>query len=676
MLYAICVTIIMFRAANCVHYMLNNWVVVLEKILFSSVMEMNDWSALDQPTTSSLISGFNPSAPDQPTTSSQPSGFDPSAPDQPTTSSQPSNFDPSATDELSTPSKRNRKRKCNKAAWKKNIRKEQYNTGMTVKRRKDNAGGIIPLQQSRGVRGTCTAVCPRKCSTKVCQEQQAIINREFWRIGDSKRRRDFVSSYTTVMNKKDSKGDVTRRQKSIYYFLPDHAGHRAAVCKSFFLNTLDISSGVVRKSHESVVVAGITPTREKKKAHNKTSQASVNDVKRHIKSFPVMPSHYSRAKTKRQYLEAGLSVRKMYRLYKTSCVEKQKKAVSEFVYRDVFNSKFNIGFHQPSKDRCPTCDKFEKLVKSGVQISAEKQVVFDSHLRRKEQARASKLTDKNDHDDSSAVFTMDLQEVINLPKLSVGPAYYLRKLHLYNFTMYNVKSREATNFMWNESEAGRGANEISSALWRKLQEEDEKGCIKRVVLYSDTCAGQNRNKTTSTMLACFLKQSKHITVIEQKYFESGHSQMECDSVHSTIEHAVKKLDIFLPSQYMAHVIHARTDGEPYRVETMTTSDICDWTAINSSFFKANAFNGVITKHHIVYKKDDSETVEIAFSDEIDGPQEKIKYRRPGGQITDVGNLVITSAIKKPTIDKNKKADLKKLCEFLPSDSRHFYEQLL
>jgi hypothetical protein len=140
----------MFRAANCVHYMLNNWVVVLEKILFSSVMEMNDWSALDQPTTSSLISGFNPSAPDQPTTSSQPSGFDPSAPDQPTTSSQPSNFDPSATDELSTPSKRNRKRKCNKAAWKKNIRKEQYNTGMTVKRRKDNAGGDYTTSAVKG----------------------------------------------------------------------------------------------------------------------------------------------------------------------------------------------------------------------------------------------------------------------------------------------------------------------------------------------------------------------------------------------------------------------------------------------------------------------------------------------------------------------------------------------
>ena len=133
MLYAICVTIIMFRAANCVHYMLNNWVVVLEKILFSSVMEMNDWSALDQPTTSS-----------------QPSGFDPSAPDQPTTSSQPSNFDPSATDELSTPSKRNRKRKCNKAAWKKNIRKEQYNTGMTVKRRKDNAGGDYTTSTVKG----------------------------------------------------------------------------------------------------------------------------------------------------------------------------------------------------------------------------------------------------------------------------------------------------------------------------------------------------------------------------------------------------------------------------------------------------------------------------------------------------------------------------------------------
>jgi hypothetical protein len=106
---------------------------------------------------------------------------------------------------------------------------------------------------------------------------------------------------------------------------------------------------------------------------------------------------------------------------------------------------------------------------------------------------------------------------------------------MYNFTVYELKTRDATNYMWTENEAGRGSNEIASALWLKLNDEDRKGSVNRIVLFSDTCAGQNRNKTMSTMLMLFLKQCTNVSIIEQKYFESGHSQMECDSVHSTIE---------------------------------------------------------------------------------------------------------------------------------------------
>jgi len=67
--------------------------------------------------------------------------------------------------------------------------------------------------------------------------------------------------------------------------------------------------------------------------------------------------------------------------------------------------------------------------------------------------------------------------------------------------------------MWSENESDRGANEISSALWLKLSEEDEKGAVDRVVLFSDSCAGQNRNKTTSTLFTMFLKQAKNIQII-------------------------------------------------------------------------------------------------------------------------------------------------------------------
>jgi len=58
-----------------------------------------------------------------------------------------------------------------------------------------------------------------------------------------------------------------------------------------------------------------------------------------------------------------------------------------------------------------------------------------------------------------------------------------------------------------------------------------------VVIYPDGCGYQNRNVTLSNALRKFAVD-KQIN-IEQKYLERGHTQMECDSVHSVIEQSVK-----------------------------------------------------------------------------------------------------------------------------------------
>lgn len=48
---------------------------------------------------------------------------------------------------------------------------------------------------------------------------------------------------------------------------------------------------------------------------SKCSEEMINKVINHIKRFPTIESHYCRENTKRQYLEEGLSISKMYSLY-------------------------------------------------------------------------------------------------------------------------------------------------------------------------------------------------------------------------------------------------------------------------------------------------------------------------------------------------------------------------
>ena len=317
--------------------------------------------------------------------------------------------------------KKSRKHLRRTENWKKNQRKRSYNTGKRVKRRDGTALGVDEtIFDTRKVKGSCQSNCPRKCSLKLSKDNQDLINKEFWELGDANRRHDFIGSHTTEVSKKQNTG--SRRSKTLFYFLPKAGEDRVAVCKTFFLRTLDVSSAVVRKA-QATNVPGLSRQRTKTVAHNKTSDELIKHVHDHINLFPLMPSHYCRQRSQRNYLEAGLSVSKMYDLYVHQCSD--PKPVSKYVYTEVFHTNFNIGFHRPSKDRCPTCMKAENLAKDNIALSEDEKAKLQLHVTRKEQAKTSKQEEKDNTSNNTSVFTMDLQEVINLPKLSVGPAYYL-----------------------------------------------------------------------------------------------------------------------------------------------------------------------------------------------------------------------------------------------------------
>lgn len=91
------------------------------------------------------------------------------------------------------------------------------------------------------------------------------------------------------------------------------------MCKNFFLSTLCISNGPLKKAFSQVSDTTGTFSGSDKRGHkippNKTSPAWIEKIKTHIESFVVMESHYCRKQTKRQYLEASLSIKKMYELF-------------------------------------------------------------------------------------------------------------------------------------------------------------------------------------------------------------------------------------------------------------------------------------------------------------------------------------------------------------------------
>ena len=87
--------------------------------------------------------------------------------------------------------------------------------------------------------------------------------------------------------------------------------------------------------------------------------------------------------------------------------------------------------------------------------------------------------------------------------------------------------------MWHEGIGQHGSCEIGTCVQDYLSSEAEKG-VKKVVLSSDNCSGQNRNK----FIACMYIKAMHkykFDKLEHCSLEAGHTQNENDSVHSLIE---------------------------------------------------------------------------------------------------------------------------------------------
>ena len=106
------------------------------------------------------------------------------------------------------------------------------------------------------------------------------------------------------------------------------------------------------------MITGFPPKDQRGKHGNRPnslSEATVEKIKNHIKSYKGRVSHYALHDSTRIYLPATLSLSKMHKNFQE--INPDLK-VSYETYRKIFNTKFNIGFGHPRKDTCSTCDKF------------------------------------------------------------------------------------------------------------------------------------------------------------------------------------------------------------------------------------------------------------------------------------------------------------------------------
>ncbi|CAG9814709.1 unnamed protein product [Phaedon cochleariae] len=468
-----------------------------------------------------------------------------------------------------------RMRRRNSSQWKKSVAKMEKNLGNEYQNR---TGKIFP---KKNVKFTDCSKCKLKCNSKINLQDLKNIHESYWKTGSYERQRDFICKHvkisSVVRRRKDTNSTNSRRNNTYRYYFPGDN----QVCKKTFLRCLNISDKTVRLAKMKEMGGSSMVSKDMRGKHspkNKTSDARRTVVKKHIESFPVMESHYCRSKTKRKYISSELNITKMYELYVEKCDEENVlDPVSSAVYRKIFCSEYNLGFHRPKKDSCATCEKYKQVENEKKQEMKEE---YDRHIKNKEVARKKKESDKkrSETDISFKSVTFDLQSVLYTPCSEVSHYYYALKFCSYNLCVYDQASKDGFSYFWTETDGKRGSDEIGTALFMYFKSLPES--VKHVSLYSDSCGGQNRNRFIASLLL-YVVRVFPIEVITQNFLETGHTDMEVDSMHSAIECNKKHQRIYTPHEWSI-IIRTAQRKQPYNVQELSYTDILDLKALKSS----------------------------------------------------------------------------------------------
>lgn len=554
--------------------------------------------------------------------------------------------------------------------------------------------------------------CKLNCSLNFSEEDRKEICKSYWALSEYTRQKDFILMNVTAQAPQRRLVKATRKRNTsrYYYFVKDT--QRVRVCENFFKNTLCISNGPINKAFSERGTSGSFEGQDRRGKHepvNKTKDEDVQFVKGHIEAFPTMESHYCRNTSSKKYLDSTLSISKMYELYKAKCTDASKTPVSINVYRNIFCTQYNLDFHKPKKDQCLMCHKYNRAKEENAPDLADWQNKYDKHISLKEQSRKAKELDKvrANEDDSFNSITIDLQKVLHLPTSDVSLLYYLRKLNVYNATIYEARSpNDGFCYIWSEVDGKKGSDEVGTALYLWIQRLPS--TVTEISIFSDTCGGQNRNQFLLCLML-YLVQTSHLDVIEHKYLESGHTHMEVDSMHSAIENQMRLMPMYSMIDLCNVIRLARsnrklskikTPKKPYEPIVMSNTDILDLKELQSQlmvnrsidsegqklqWLKVKCFRFEKTRPNVVlYRYDytsDYKELDVSFREASVVPNTKNLRKRKREVVKndfEYNSYSLKKAYStKLPITKSKKKDLLKMCseKIIPAELHDWYEKL-
>lgn len=569
-----------------------------------------------------------------------------------------------------------RKRVAKSKEWKENVRKHQCQSGKEYMSRR---GKVVAERKILDV-PACQR-CLFKCTSHITKTERNSIFQTYYGLGLQEKKHFLIKNTDRILTSRPSKSSLPSRRHYTFRYFFIIKGEKVKVCKTFFLATLCISQKPIYTAHQNKSVCG-TPKSDGRGKASGSRRALSSDILQkvhdHINSFPQVESHYCRENTQRKYLDSSLNVAKMYDLYVQYCNNENVMPVKAAIYRKVFNTAYNLGFHFPKSDRCDMCEAYKNAEKYDL-ITSEQKCEYENHITAKESMRHERLTDKEGR---VPVLSFDLQNVISCPRAEISSFFYRRKLNVYNLTAQLSSSKTVYCALWPETSSGRSGNDLASAMKKIMERVIEENEITDLITWCDSCVPQNRNSFMSNCMMDLIRQNQNLSSVTMKFSVPGHSCIqEIDNIHSSIEKMLRRTEIYSPLG-LIKLLKTVNRKRPYRVLQMRETDFYDYASTakllnykNVPFSKVAVLKFTRILPEVQYKLNHSqsefETVNIRH---LERPRrcgsQKEQKKDPLPQVF----LARPPVIRKTTlISAAKVNDLKLMLKFMPPEDQEYYK---
>ncbi|CAH1105341.1 unnamed protein product [Psylliodes chrysocephalus] len=577
-----------------------------------------------------------------------------------------------------------RKRKKGQGPMQRKLRRQR-----TESRKKGEAyvtakGKSIPAKALLPIPENCRAKCYAKIATinlnEVFKDYRALPNRDI--------QKRYLTSLITIKPKERTRRSTCakNREVTVLYTLDGINGN---ICKNCFLKVFAETRGflddIIKKKKLSLTSIVLeSDLRTGHQPGNKRSEADITFAKDFINSIPAYESHYSRRHTVKRYLEPDMNLQLLYKLYKEKFVNARQnpseKPLGLSVFRNVFKT-LNLKFKKPSNDTCKTCDSLFLKIKTS--LSEEKKREFE-HEMTQHQNKASfhyetKKADKKISEESAGKITVaafDLQKCLPTPNLSASVSFYKRKLWTFNLTVRNITTKRTACYVWHKTIAQRGADEIASCVFQFIKDSSDE--VEKLILYSDTCPGQNRNNILPVMFMMALEEKPTLKEIHHKFLVPGHTHLECDTDHAAIERFVKKRNstVSVPQDWVSLI---KMTSTRYDVKLMKQADFFGFSKVLlTHFMKRNvakdktsfAWNNVFW---LFYKK--GSDVGFKYTLNSEEPFRFYSMQKRGKSVS-IANIQLVPAYTEPVpLDELKYKDILDLLPYIDPIYHDFYIKL-